>query len=515
MCWRGSVEDHIFLNCRVDYSRSIAQRVLMGYDNSVSVNATVVDVLELKRAIEWWNNGADVKSEDGRRSKKSMPEWWAPREDVNSDIGAILRLVSRLPEKRLTDELDLRLLRWQRRQGNLSPVAAQADILLKKLREESIEFMASEAKGTALEGQSPKQHDKMLALRELLDLVDETKELPEFTLTAGNPPYQEATGQKTQDIYPSFYIVSRQMSEFVSMVFKLGWQKSSGKASGSSLHKVVRDDKSIVSVDNYYEFKDSPVTLFAGAGTGGVNILLSDKKVDRTNIDFYEYGQYISQKNLNVIQHWSSDTDEIFKKSLLWMKLNNTKSMADLLPGRNPYGLMANVTTDPSRPEYKMMHPTHFDGALKYWARNKDNTKYNWWYCSPDTPSRILPESKESWKVVFPKSGANRVARDSFIAKPNELYTDTFISAFFESEEEAKSYQSYLKTSFYNFMLIQTAHNQHANRNVHRFIPDISGQINPRTGLIGWNSNWTDDDLKELFFDCFDASDWEYIESHS
>lgn len=219
--WRNAVEDHVFLNCRVDYSRSIAQRVLMGYDNSVSVNATVVDILVMKQAIEWWNSGSSAKNDAGKRlSSKLMPEWWKARKNVNKDIGAILRLASNLPEKRLTDQLELTLFRWQKSRESWSPVATQADILIKQIQEETTESMDASVEEKPLNGQTVAQYSKMLALRELFELVDNVKELPEFTLTAGNPPYQ---GSNDEPVYQYFSEAALSLSSKVSLIHLSRW----------------------------------------------------------------------------------------------------------------------------------------------------------------------------------------------------------------------------------------------------------------------------------------------------
>lgn len=43
-------------------------------------------------------------------------------------------------------------------------------------------------------------------------------------------------------------------------------------------------------------------------------------------------------------------------------------------------------------------------------------------------------------------------------------------------------------------------------------LPDVSSTLNPRTGKIGWDSDWTDDDLKILFKDVLTEDDWKRIE---
>lgn len=49
--WMEIIKHHIFLNCRVEYSRSIAERVLTGYKDQ-KVNASVIDVLKVREVLK-------------------------------------------------------------------------------------------------------------------------------------------------------------------------------------------------------------------------------------------------------------------------------------------------------------------------------------------------------------------------------------------------------------------------------------------------------------------------------
>lgn len=82
------------------------------------------------------------------------------------------------------------------------------------------------------------------------------------------------------------------------MIFPKGWQTSTGRASGSTKHYLIREDKHIISVDNYYEdIHKNPLILFTTASTGGVNIVNWDQDYDnKGSVDFYEYGIFKSKK---------------------------------------------------------------------------------------------------------------------------------------------------------------------------------------------------------------------------
>lgn len=64
--WKEVVENQIFVNCRVPYSKSIAQRVLAGH-NDWTVKASVIDVLDIRRKL----NDSKIKKED----QKAVWKW--------------------------------------------------------------------------------------------------------------------------------------------------------------------------------------------------------------------------------------------------------------------------------------------------------------------------------------------------------------------------------------------------------------------------------------------------------
>ena len=64
------------------------------------------------------------------------------------------------------------------------------------------------------------------------------------------------------------------------------------------------------------------------------------------------------------------------------------------------------------------------------------------------------------------------------------------------------------------YILNATAFNQDTYKTVYRFIPDLSETVNPRTGKTGYDSDWTDDDLKTVFAGILTDDDWIYIKSH-
>ena len=336
-----------------------------------------------------------------------------------------------------------------------------------------------------------------------------------FTYTVSNPPYQMDTGGKRHQIYPNFWVNSWLLSHKSVMIFPIGWQKSTGRASGSSLHKTIREDKSLVEVDNYYEdLKKNKIMLFPGIGTSGVNIISRDDSVNSDTVVFKEYGDIVdTDKDMTVVKYWSDTTDKIFKKLESFMADNNIPACDQLITGWNPYGSNGYYSTDKKRKEFNSVYKEYKDNCIKSWTRNYENSQYSIHYIEES----ILPDNVKSrkgfgqYKLIWAKSGAPANWRNNIILEPDTIFSDTFIGAFFNSIHEAENYRTYFKTLFYRCMITETTTDHNAYRNVHRHCPDLSTITNPRTGLTGWDSDWTDDDLQELLKDYLTEDDWAYI----
>lgn len=127
-----------------------------------------------------------------------------------------------------------------------------------------------------------------------------------------NPPYQQGHRQ----VYADFYKLAVDLDpEILCMVFPLGWQKPNNhNGLGQINHAIYKRDPNLVSIDNYVG--RTAEKLFPGLGTGGVNIVLRDKKHQNHGaIKQYEAGN-------------SSATSHFHKCSrLLRVKLQNPSNL--------------------------------------------------------------------------------------------------------------------------------------------------------------------------------------------
>lgn len=92
--WNKIVTEQIFVNVRVDYSKSIAQRVLLGYNTVDEINCSVIDVIGLRNLLK-------IIHEDDKSIKKLTAE------DINNVISWVLLGVKDKENMSVDDRLNL------------------------------------------------------------------------------------------------------------------------------------------------------------------------------------------------------------------------------------------------------------------------------------------------------------------------------------------------------------------------------------------------------------------------
>jgi site-specific DNA-methyltransferase (adenine-specific) len=96
-------------------------------------------------------------------------------------------------------------------------------------------------------------------------------------------------------------------------------------------------------------------------------------------------------------------------------------------------------------------------------------------------------ETNTFWKVITARAnGKNPNFGAKFVGKPNEIYTDSYISFRVNNEDEAKSLLSYLETTFANHMLSIRKISQDISENTCKWIP-----------LVPLDRIWTDEKVCE------------------
>lgn len=342
-------------------------------------------------------------------------------------------------------------------------------------------------------------------LKSLRSLIASVHDDDMFTACFSNPPYQ---GNSSNDIpYPILYKASRFVSHHVIMVCPNKWRYF-----GMNNDSFMKNDKRIVSIDDYPEDGTGLLRLFPMAETHGVNIIHADDSYDNAvHIDGNEnktggvmmkYCGIIADehRDLSVIA-WRYNSDAYLMKQVIeWMESMNIPSTYNMICGWNPFGVQgSNFSKKNYSRNYIQDNVTN--GYITYYGKYYDiwGIKYIKQYELGD--NSVSSDIFGKHKICFPRSGQYLTWRSSIYLGPNVAFTDSCICASFSEKSSAYNYKSYLNTRFYRFIEFITAPvgSQHANRSVHSLVPDLSTIMNPRTGKTGYDSDWTDEDLFALF----------------
>ena len=176
------------------------------------------------------------------------------------------------------------------------------------------------------------------------------------------------------------------------------------------------------------------------------------------------------------------------------MQSQNRHFLSDRVSSRKPFGLPTNYVPRESgvpcwfiqRIGLKFADKSDIDDSRGYLAK--------WKFLVPKAP--IAGQTDFTKPVGFYYDGNTR------IAKPGECCTESFIVAgAFDTEEETKSYRSYIYTKVVRFLLLQTVVSQDVTKKNFCFVPD----------LLHYNGEYTD----EMLCDLWKISDeeWAYIDS--
>lgn len=158
--WNKIVTEQIFVNVRVDYSKSIAQRVLLGYNTVDEINCSVIDVIQLRNLLK------TIHEDKMKHGIKKLTA-----EDINSVISWVLLGVKDKENMSVDDRLNL----------------------LDK--------------------------DINKALKKVEEAEDE-----KFTAVLSNPPYQITLGEtKNFDIWPLFIKLGNEVGDFASFIHPGRW----------------------------------------------------------------------------------------------------------------------------------------------------------------------------------------------------------------------------------------------------------------------------------------------------
>ncbi|WP_207494521.1 Eco57I restriction-modification methylase domain-containing protein [Aridibaculum aurantiacum] len=303
-----------------------------------------------------------------------------------------------------------------------------------------------------------------------------------FDVIVGNPPYQLGSDGGTRDIpiYNKFVEQAKKLNpRFLCMIIPSRWM-----ASGlglSEFRKNMLEDKRIRKLVDY------PVAneVFAGVEIkGGVCYFLWSRDSKGTcEVISIRGGEVFGpvERNLNEFDVFVRDSRavEILRKILSF----NETSITEILSVDKEFGWTSN---------FSGFHQKEKKGDVPLYYIKKGKRDIGWIGRSEVTKSIELIDK---WKVMIPQAGSDggKKIPDSVLGKPliapsPSVCTQSYLFFFVDTESQAKSIESYLRTRFFRFLVSLRKITQHATRSTYTWVPKQK-----------WSGTWTDEKLYKKY----------------
>ena len=315
----------------------------------------------------------------------------------------------------------------------------------------------------------------------------------QFDVVIGNPPYQMKGGSGGTNDSPIYHLFVEQAKKLepklLSMVIPSRWL-----AGGRGLDEF---RKEMLGSHNLVTLVDHPVSseVFPGVQVeGGVCYFLWDAGHEgpcEVSVIRGEESK-TSTRQLNEFDIFVRDPRavEILHKVLM----SGENSITTILTADTPFGLATNFGGF-------HLKKSKGDVFLHYVRAGKRSIGYL-------QPDQIIKNSDliNRWKVLAPEAHGggqtipNAVLGKPILSAPPSACTQTFLAFILDSEQEAKSLESYYRTKFFRFLVSLRKLTQHALRSTYTWVP-----------MQSWDREWTDKELYKKYK--LTQEEIDYIES--
>jgi len=304
----------------------------------------------------------------------------------------------------------------------------------------------------------------------------------QFDVIVGNPPYQLPSDGGTRDmpIYQKFVEAAFQLDpRYVLMVTPSRW--FAGGLGLDGFRDRMLKDRRLRSIVDFPKME----TVFPGVDfEGGVSYFLWDREYEGdTEVSYHadEGAPLTSKRNLSEF--------DIFVRSPVAIpilkKVQSFKepSITHIMETNNAFGLVTNFSI------YSSDRKAQADIALHAISGGK---RVVGWISADQLP--VGHALIDKWKVLIPKSYGERGAVPALIlgpllvAAPKSASTQTYVVVTADSEREATSIASYVRTRFFRFLLSLRKITQHASKPVYAWVPQQT-----------WDRTWTDAELYKKY----------------
>jgi site-specific DNA-methyltransferase (adenine-specific) len=314
-----------------------------------------------------------------------------------------------------------------------------------------------------------------------------------FDVVVGNPPYQMDAdgGNRTIPIYDSFIEEAKKLNpRFIAMIIPSRWM--AGGLGLNDFRDQMLGDSRIRKIVDFAKME----AVFPGVDfEGGVCYFLWDRdNRGACEVTYSQEGTVVgpSVRTLDQYDIFVRDARAlaILEKVIARMQ----KSITEILAVDKEFGMTSNWADFRAKARAG-------DIALYY---NEKGKRLTGWM-----PRSKVPKSDhliDLWKVLIPQAYGERgaipaqVLGPTMIVAPPSVCTQTFLFLAVESEEEAKSAETYVRTRFFRFLVSLRKITQHATRSTYTWVPQQT-----------WDRAWTDAELYRKYG--ITKEEQEYIES--
>lgn len=308
-----------------------------------------------------------------------------------------------------------------------------------------------------------------------------------FDAIVGNPPYQLTGGSGgTNDapIYQEFAMLAEQLEpEYTSLIMPARWFSGGRESQLAEFRQYMLNNKHIRKMTVYTDSK----TVFPTVEIkGGLCYYLIDKSYNgQCKYALVQNGsREETTRNLGdfdiIIRN--PQTAEIVAKVM--SAPNNLGTVDSLISGDTPFGIPTNPKgSNKFRIDMSEKRTVVYNVEMLYF----DNGARKRAYINADSISKNAADIFKE-KVFIPKAAGSGV--DPYvIGKPEygsegSVCSQTFLYAAFNSKEEAKNFETYLKTKFFRLLVSASKISQETPSKVYRFVP-----------IQDFTKPWTDAEL--------------------
>jgi site-specific DNA-methyltransferase (adenine-specific) len=300
-----------------------------------------------------------------------------------------------------------------------------------------------------------------------------------FDVIVGNPPYQMTGGGGGSNDTPVYNLFVEQAIElapkYVAMITPSRWF-AGGRGLDSYREKMLSDRRLKVIVD----FPKASEIFPQVEIKGGVSYFLWDAGHDGTcEVTIVRDGVRQGPTSRNLDEFDVFVRDSIALNILHKVMAAAQPSFVEIYTADTPFGFASNFSGYSAKPT---------NGSIPLIA-NRQGKRIDGFVAR----SSVAKNSHliDSWKVLIPEAGSDggqrlpdTVLGSPIVASPPSVCTQTYLFAYLDTEADAKSVESYVRTRFFRFLVSLRKISQHAYRSTYEWVPQQS-----------WDRNWTDDEL--------------------